>query len=192
VSEPGYFCTNGMSESRHDSPFANSGLVVTVTPEEAGPLHPLAGIHYQQRAERRAYVLGERQYRAPIQWARDYLSSRASRGTLPSSYPRGTVTADLRAILPPPVQEALDRGLPMLDRRFRGLFLKDATLTAPEARGSAPVRVPRDDRTFECTTIGGLYPCGEGAGYAGGIVSAAVDGLRTARAIVGRFAPIGR
>lgn len=192
VSEPGYFCTNGMSESRHDSPFANSGLVVTITPEEAGPAHPLAGVHYQQRAERRAYVIGSRSYRAPIQWARDYLAGRASRGVLPSSHPRGTVTADIRAIIPPKVQEALDRGLPMLDRRFRGLFLNNATLTAPEARGSAPVRVPRDDHSRECVAVAGLYPCGEGAGYAGGIISAAVDGTRTARAIVTRHAPIAR
>lgn len=192
VSEPGYFCTNGMSESRHDSPFANSGLVVTITPEEAGPHHPLSGLHYQQRAERRAYVIGGRQYKAPIQWARDYLAGRPSRGDLPSSHPRGTIATDVRAILPPRVQEALDRGLPALDRRFRGLFLKDATLTAPEARGSSPVRIPRDDQTRECLSIGGLYPCGEGAGYAGGIISAAVDGLRTARAITARFAPVGR
>lgn len=189
VSEPGYFCTNGMSESRHDSPFANSGLVVTIRPEETGSSHPLAGVHFQQVAERRGYLMGGRAYRAPIQWARDFLSGRPSRGKLPSSYPRGVEPGDLRAILPPVVQEALDRGLPNLDRRFRGLFLRDATLTGPESRGSSPVRIPRDDASRECPDVAGLYPCGEGAGYAGGIVSAAVDGLRTARAIAGRFSP---
>lgn len=188
VSEPGYFCTNGMSQSRHDSPFANSGLVVTIDPSDTGSRHPLAGVHYQQRAERLAYLAGQRRYAAPIQWARDLLSGRASRGKLPSSYPRGTVPMDLATVLPPIVLEALERGLPAMDRRFHGLFLRDATLTGPEARGSSPVRIPRDHQTRQCPAVAGLYPCGEGAGYAGGIISAAVDGLRTARAIVSTFA----
>ena len=188
VSEPGYFCTNGMSESRHDSPFANSGLVITVDPAETGSRHPLAGVHFQQQAERRGYLAGRRRYEAPLQWAGDFLAGRPSRGKLPTSYPRGFAPADLGTVLPPVVVEALVRGLPRMDRRFGGLFLRDATLTGPESRGSAPVRIPRDDRTRECPAVAGLYPCGEGAGYAGGIVSAAVDGLRTARALVARFA----
>jgi len=188
VSEPGYFCTNGMSESRHDSPFANSGLVVTVRPEDTGSRHPLAGVHFQQRAERLAYLAAGRSYGAPIQWARDFLAGRTSRGKLPSSYPRGTTPVDLGTILPPMVMDALERGLPAMDRRFRGLFLRDATITGPESRGSSPVRIPRDDETRQHPAVAGLYPCGEGAGYAGGIVSAAVDGLRTARSIVARYA----
>ena len=91
-------------------------------------------------------------------------------------------------ILPPILNRALERGLPVMDRQFNRLFLKDATLTGPESRGSSPVRIPRDDHTRQSPTIAGLYPCGEGAGYAGGIVSAAVDGLRTARALVARHA----
>jgi uncharacterized FAD-dependent dehydrogenase len=189
VSEPGYFCTNGMSESRHDSPFANSALVVTITPADTGSDHPLAGVHFQRHAEQLAYLAGGSQYAAPIQWARDLLAGRASRGPLPTSYPRGSVPSDLAKIVPPIVLEALCRGLPAMDRRFHGLFLQDATLTGPEARGSSPVRIPRDPQSRESTTLAGLYPCGEGAGYAGGIISAAVDGLRTARAIVARFAP---
>jgi uncharacterized FAD-dependent dehydrogenase len=188
VSEPGYFCTNGMSESRHDSPFANSGLVVTITPEDTGSRHPLAGVHYQQRTERLAYLAGNRTYSAPIQWARDFLADRPSRGKLPSSYARGTTPVDLGVILPPVVLQTLERGLPIMDRRFRGLFLRDATLTAPESRGSSPVRIPRDPTSRQSPAIAGLYPCGEGAGYAGGIVSAAVDGLRTARSLVSTFA----
>jgi uncharacterized protein len=188
VSEPGYFCTNGMSESRHDSPFANSGLVMTITPEETGSRHPLAGVHFQQRAERLAYLAGGRRYSAPIQRAGDFLAGRASRGKLPSSYPRGVAPSDLGLILPPLVMETLERAMPILDRRFGGLFLRDATLTGPESRGSSPVRIPRHDLTRESPAVAGLFPCGEGAGYAGGIISAAVDGLRTARAIVGRFA----
>ena len=188
VSEPGYFCTNGMSESRHDSPFANSGVVVTIEPSDTGSRHPLAGVHFQQKAERLAYLAGGRRYDAPIQWAHDFLAGRASRGKLPSSYPRGTAPMDLGSILPPVVAETLARGLPVMDRRFHGLFLRDATITGPESRGSSPVRIPRDPETRQSPAVSGLYPCGEGAGYAGGIISAAVDGLRTARAIVGAYA----
>jgi uncharacterized protein len=189
VSEPGYFCTNGMSQSRHDSPFANSGLVVTIEPADTGSQHPLAGVHFQQHSERQAYLAGRSRYAAPIQWAQDFLSGRPSRGKLPSSYPRETEPIDLGAILPPIVLETLKRGLPVMDRRFHGLFLRDATLTGPEARGSSPVRIPRDPSTRQSPAVAGLFPCGEGAGYAGGIVSAAVDGVRTARAIVSCFSP---
>jgi uncharacterized FAD-dependent dehydrogenase len=194
VSDPGYFCTNGMSESRHDSLFANSGLVVTITPEDTGSGHPLAGVHFQQRSERMAYLAGGRAYRAPIQWVRDFFAGRASRGEVPSSYSlhsRGVVPVDLGAVIPPVVLEALARGLPAFDRRFRGQYLRDATLTGPESRGSAPVRILRDDATRESPGLAGLFPCGEGAGYAGGIISAAVDGLRTARVIAGRYARVG-
>ncbi|WP_165232448.1 NAD(P)/FAD-dependent oxidoreductase [Aquisphaera insulae] len=184
VSEPGYFCTNGMSESRHDSPFANSGLVVTIDPAETGSDHPLAGVHFQQRFERMAYLAAGRSYGAPIQWVRDFFRARASHGKIPSSYSRvQTVPTDLNSILPARICEALVRGLPVMDRRFHGLFLKHATLAGPEARGSSPVRIPRDPATRQSPTVAGLYPCGEGAGFAGGIISAAVDGLRTARAI---------
>jgi uncharacterized FAD-dependent dehydrogenase len=189
VSEPGYFCTNGMSESRHDSPFANSGLVVTIEPAETGSGHPLAGVHFQQRFERMAYLLAGRSYAAPIQSVHDFLGSQPSRGRLRSSYCRGeTVATDLGACLPEQVTEALARGLPIMDRRFHGLFLKHATLTGPEARGSSPVRIVRHPTSRQCPGIEGLYPCGEGAGYAGGIISAAVDGLKTARAIAGTYA----
>ena len=191
VSEPGYFCSNGMSESRHDSPFANSGLVVTVDPAESSP-HPLAGVYFQQRYERAAYVAGGRSYAAPIQWARDFLAGRASRGKLPSSYTRGAVKPmNLGLLLPEKVAQALENGLPIMDRRLDRGFLRDATLTGPESRGSSPVRIPRDAESRQSPAVFGLYPCGEGAGYAGGIVSAAVDGLRTARSLVAAFAPPG-
>ena len=189
VSEPGHFCTNGMSESRHDSPFANSGLVVTIDPSDLAGSHPLAGIHYQQAAERRGFEAGRGSYKAPIQWAADFLRGRPSRGEVPSSYAlysRGVVPGDLGALLPRPVLEALAHGLPAMDRRLGRLFLQDATLVGPESRGSSPVRIPRDPTSLESPAVAGLYPCGEGAGYAGGIVSAAVDGLRVARAVVAR------
>jgi uncharacterized protein len=188
VSEPGYFGTNGMSHSRRDTPFANSGLVVTVSPDDLTSRHPLAGVHFQQKAERLAYLAGGRTYHAPVQRAGDFLTGRASRGKIRTSYERGTIPTDLGLILPPMVMEALERGLTAMDRKMRGAFLTDAVLTGPESRGSSPVRIPRDDATRQSPAVLGLYPCGEGAGYAGGIVSAAVDGLRTARAIVARHA----
>jgi uncharacterized FAD-dependent dehydrogenase len=192
VSEPGYYATNGMSFSRHNSPFANSGLVVTVDPSEFGATGALAGVELQRRCEAAAFVAGDSAYRAPIQWAADFLARRASRGTLPSSHRRGTVATDLRAWLPTAVQSALDEGLPILDRRWHGLFLRSATLVGPESRGSSPVRLERDPATRCSPAAAGLYPVGEGAGYAGGIVSAAVDGLRSAKAVIARYAPLVR
>jgi uncharacterized FAD-dependent dehydrogenase len=190
VSEAGYFCTNGMSLSGRDSPFANSGLVVTIDPEHFGGADPLAGVRLQQAYERRAYELSRDAHRCPIQWAGDFLARRRTRSAPPSSYPREVVPAEVAELVPPLVVEALRHGLPILDRRWRGRFLAQATLVGPEARGSAPVRIPRDETTRATPGLEGLYPVGEGAGYAGGIVSAAVDGLRTARAIIARYAPL--
>ena len=191
VSEPEHFATNGMSESRHDSAFANSGLVITIHPEDTGSAHPLAGIEFQRQYERLAYLEAGGGYKAPIQRVTDFRAGRASTGAIPSSYTllsRGVVGTDLARMLPEILLKSLAHGLPVLDRRFRGRFLREATLTGPESRGSSPVRVVRDVTTRESLGVRGLYPTGEGAGYAGGIISAAVDGLRTARAIVSRYA----
>jgi uncharacterized FAD-dependent dehydrogenase len=188
VSEPGAFCTNGMSMSKHDSPYATSGLVVTVEPKDFGGSDVLAGVRLQQRYEGRAFDAGRHQYLCPIQWATDFLAERRSDGPLPSSYPRGVVSHPVAELVPPLIVKALKHGLPVLDRAWHGRFLPEATLVGPEARGSAPVRIPRDETTRETPGLVGLYPVGEGAGYAGGIVSAAVDGLRTAKAIVARYA----
>jgi uncharacterized FAD-dependent dehydrogenase len=191
VSEPGYFCTNGMSLSRRASPFANSGLVVTVPLDEFPGPDVLAGVRLQQNYEQRAFELSREEYRCPIQGARDYLENRRG-GLRPSSYERGGVAADVADMVPPFIAEALRHGLPLLDRRWHGRFLADAVLVGPEARGSAPVRILRHEATREAPGVAGLYPVGEGAGYAGGIVSAAVDGLRSARALIARYAPPDR
>jgi uncharacterized FAD-dependent dehydrogenase len=190
VSEPGAFCTNGMSMSRHDSPYANSGLVVTVRPEEFGGEDVLAGVRLQQVYERRAFEAGRGDYLCPIQWARDFLADRPTREAPPSSYLRGVVPAALAELVPPFLVEALRHGLPIMDGRWRGRFLAEATLVGPEARGSSPVRILRDGTTRETPGLEGLYPVGEGAGYAGGIVSAAVDGLRSTKAVVAKYAPL--
>jgi uncharacterized FAD-dependent dehydrogenase len=191
VSAAGYFCTNGMSLSHRDSPFANSGLVVTVAPEHFGGQDPLAGVRLQATYERLAFELGRGDYSCPIQRIEDFEKNRPTAVAPPSSYTRGGVApADIGALVPPLIRETLHHGLPILDRRWNGRFLNEATLVGPEARGSSPVRIVRDAVTLESPGIEGLYPVGEGAGYAGGIVSAAVDGLRAARAIVGKYRPV--
>ena len=189
VSQEGYFCTNGMSLSKRDSPFANSGLVVTIPVEEFGGDDLLAGVRLQERYERAAFEIGRGEYKAPVQRATDFLRQRLTTGTPASSYPRGVVSADLREVLPPVVVESLRDGLPQMDRRWQGRFLREAVLAGPETRGSSPVRIDRDPESRESPGVPGLYPVGEGAGFAGGIVSAAVDGLRTARAVVRKYAP---
>jgi len=191
VSEPGMFCSNGMSNSRHDTPLANSGLVVTLQPEEFGSEHPLAGVELQRKFERAAFELTGRNYSAPIQPVSDFLKDRSPNTDRvhTSTYERGVKPLNLAQVLPLPVLTAIRAGLPVMDKKWRGNFLKDANLIGPEMRGSSPVRIPRDRVNFQCPGITGLYPAGEGAGYAGGIVTAAVDGLRCARAIVRDFAP---
>lgn len=191
VSEPERFCTNGMSNSRHDTPFANSGLMVTLEPELFGSSHPLAGVELQRRYESVAYQMGEGEYFAPIQSAKHFLNGRVIVGErkYPSSYQRGTISGDLRQVLPPEVVKAIVQGLPIMDEKWKGKFLKDAMLLGPEMRGSAPLRMDRDE-SRQSPGIAGLFPVGEGAGYAGGIISAAVDGLRSAREIVRAFAPL--
>jgi uncharacterized FAD-dependent dehydrogenase len=192
VAGPGNFCTNGMSLSHRDSPYSNSGLMITLDPKEFGGSDLFAGIRLQEVYERKAFDLGRGSYLCPIQRAEDFLAERrpgrASHDLPACSYSRGLVSAEIRELVPPEVREALHIGLPILDHRWHGRFLHDATFVGPEARGSSPVRIVRDDRTRDSPGVVGLYPVGEGAGYAGGIVSAAVDGLRTAKAIVARYA----
>jgi hypothetical protein len=192
ISEPERFCSNGMSNSRHDTPYANSGLMVTLEAAEFEGTHPLAGMYLQRRYEAAAYQAAGANYFTPIQSAREFLSGRAPNPATKydCSYQRGLAPVALDAFLPPQVIAALRGALPLLDRKLRGNFLKQAILVGPEMRGSSPVRIDRDPTTRECPGFAGLYPVGEGAGYAGGIVSAAVDGLRSARELVRRFAPV--
>jgi uncharacterized FAD-dependent dehydrogenase len=181
-----------MSLSKHDSPFANSGLVVTIRPDQFDSEDVLAGMHLQQEYEARAFVMGRRDYLCPIQRVRDFLDGRPPSDVPPNSYLRGAVAGAIAELVPASVLEALQHSLPIMDSRWQGRFLPEATLVGPEARGSAPVRILRDEYTRETPGLEGIYPVGEGAGYAGGIVSAAVDGLRTAKAIIARFAPLQR
>lgn len=192
ISEPGMFCSNGMSNSRHDTPFANSGLVVTMEPHEFGGRHPLAGVELQRRYETAAYEQAGRDYACPIQSAAEFLAMRSPKRSkrFPCSYVRGTTPLELDQVIPPAVARAMRTGLPVMDQKWRGDFLKDAMLVGPEMRGSSPVRIDRDRETRQSPAVGGLYPVGEGAGFAGGIMTAAVDGLRSAKTIVETFAPL--
>jgi uncharacterized FAD-dependent dehydrogenase len=189
VSEPNMYCSNGMSNSRHDTPYANSGLVVTLETHEFGSDHPLAGMHIQRKYESLAFQMTGGNYLAPVQRARDFLANRTPSPTasIPSSYERGTRPSNLAAVLPPPILKAMQAGLPVMDRQWKGKYLPDAVLVGPEMRGSSPVRIERDSETLQIPGIAGLYPIGEGAGYAGGIVTAAVDGLRTGRRIIAHY-----
>lgn len=185
ASEPGGVVTNGMSPWARDGQNSNAALLVGVTPEDYGEEGPLAGVAFQRKLERAAFALGGGQYSAPAQRVADLLAGVPSKGfggVLPT-YEPGVVPSDLTQCLPGFVTDAMKAALPILGRRLRGFDDGDAVLTAPETRSSSPVRVLRDD-TCQSPLARGLYPCGEGAGYAGGIVSAAVDGLRCAEAVL--------
>lgn len=192
ATEPSGLVVNGMSLKRRDSPFANSGLVVAVEVEDAaraGHTGPLALLEVQRRLEEAALAAGGGKLCAPAVRAADFVAGRAS-STLPAtSYQPGLRSADLDTVLDAagvPLAGRLRRALVAFERRMPGYASGDAVLVGVETRTSAPVRIPRDDDTLENPQVGGLYPAGEGAGYAGGIVSAALDGMRVAGAILNR------
>ena len=185
ASEPGGVVTNGMSPWARDGENSNAALLVGVTPADFGGEGPLAGIDFQRRIERAAFQLAGGGYAAPAQRVADLLEARPSKGfggTRPT-YAPGVVPADLAGCLPGFVIQSLRAALPRMGRRLKGFDDGDALLTGPETRSSSPTRILRDG-TFQCPTLRGLYPCGEGAGYAGGIASAAVDGVKCAEAIL--------
>jgi len=192
ATDPGGLVVNGMSLSRRDSPFANSGLVVSVelADLEAGGYHgALAGVQLQRRIERAAFEAGGGGLRAPATRARDFLAGRASSSVPESSYIPGLSATDVGDVLDSgglALAHRLRRALADFERKMRGYAGEEAVLVATESRTSSPVRVVRDPQSLECIDLGGLLPAGEGAGYAGGIVSAAVDGVRIADQIAER------
>ncbi|MHB8419794.1 MAG: NAD(P)/FAD-dependent oxidoreductase [Myxococcales bacterium] len=184
-TEPGLQCTNGMSNSRRNAKFANAGLVVAVSPEDyarEGFTGPLAGLEWQRKWERLAYDLGGGGYRAPAMRLVDYLAGRPPGELGRTTYRPALTPADLHRLFPPCVHEGLSAAARGFERKMRGFLTEDAVLIGVESRTSSPVRLQRGDG-LQSTALPGLYPCGEGAGYAGGIVSSAVDGLRVAEAI---------
>jgi uncharacterized FAD-dependent dehydrogenase len=183
ASEPGGVVTNGMSQYSRDERNANSGIVVGITPDDY-PSGPLAGIDFQRHWERRAFELGGGTYEAPGQLVGDFLAGRPSRefGSVLPSYRPGVRLGDLSTCLPDYAIEAIREALPAFDKSIPGFAMNEALLTAVETRTSSPIRIPRKD-DFQSLDTEGLYPAGEGAGYAGGILSAAVDGIRVAEAV---------
>jgi uncharacterized FAD-dependent dehydrogenase len=193
TSEPGCVVTNGMSQYSRNERNANAGIVVGITPEDF-PGGPLAGIELQRKLESRAFELGGSNYEAPAQRVGDFLEGRPSTrlGSVEPSYKPGVHLTDLASALPDYAIEAIREALPAFDRQIKGFAMPDAVLTGVETRTSSPVRIPRGD-DYQCLNVRGLYPAGEGAGYAGGILSAGVDGIRVAEAValslLGKAAP---
>ena len=183
ASEEGMVCTNGMSNFARCEKNANSALLVGITPEDFESDHPLLGIEFQRKLERLAFKMGGENYRAPSQRVGDFIKGVPTTqfGAVTPSYLPGVSPCDLNPLFPREISESLRDGILDFDRKIRGFANADAVLTGVEARSSSPVRIVRDENL---QSLCGLYPCGEGAGYAGGIMSAAVDGIRVAERIL--------
>jgi uncharacterized protein len=177
---------NGMSPSKRDSKFANSGMVVAVEPEDLEKYKnfgALASLKYQEETEHNAFIAGGKSQTAPAQRLDDFCNNRLSSSLPETSYQPGIISVSLNEVLPEPISSRLRLAFKLFDRKMKGYYTNDAVLIGVESRTSSPVRIPRDKETLQHPQIKSLYPCGEGAGYAGGIVSAAIDGERCAEAI---------
>jgi uncharacterized FAD-dependent dehydrogenase len=191
TSEVERVVTNGMSQYSRNERNANSGIVVGITPEDY-PGGPLAGIELQERLESHAYILGGRTYEAPAQLVGDFIAGKVSSelGTVEPSYKPGVKLVDLADALPAYAIEAIREALPAFEKQIKGFSQHDAVLTGIETRTSSPLRMTRGD-DMQSLNVKGLYPAGEGAGYAGGILSAGVDGIRIAEALARDMLGIG-
>jgi len=189
ASEEGGVVTNGMSDYARDGVNANSALLVGVNPEDFGSTHPLAGVEFQRRWEKKAFDLGGGNYGAPVQLVGDFLADRPTMalGGVKPSYTGPVALSELKNCLPDYVISTLREAMAHFDRKLEGFARPDAVLTGVETRTSSPVRIVRDDHC--CSSVAGLYPAGEGAGYAGGIISAAVDGMRVAEQVIMKYSP---
>ena len=187
ASEKNHLVVNGMSEHARDNFNSNSALLVNVGPTDFSGSHALAGIEFQRKLEARAYQLGGGGYMAPAQLVGDFLKDRISERCLDvqPTYKPGIKMARLSQLLPAPVVKSIQAALPLFDQKMRGFAMNSALLTGVESRSSSPVRIPRSEDMQ--SAIRGVYPTGEGAGYAGGIVSAAIDGIRVAEAIINKL-----
>jgi len=186
ASEEGRVVTNGMSQYSRNERNANAGIVVGITPEADYPDNPLAGIELQRKLESHAYILGGSNYAAPAQLIGDFLANRTSQqfGEVVPSYTPGVHLTNLDSTLPTFAIEAIREAIPIFAKQVKGYDLADGLLTGVETRTSSPIRIKRDDISLQSINTKGLYPCGEGAGYAGGILSAGVDGIRVAEAVM--------
>ena len=188
ASEANGVVTNGMSEHRRDGQNANAALLVGVQPEDFGGDHPLAGVAFQRQWEGRAFALGGQNYHAPAQLVGDFLADRPSTrwGSVTPTYTPGLCLTQLKDCLPDYVVATIKEALLHFDKKIKGFAMADSIMTGVETRSSSPVRINRNDDHL--ANISGLYPMGEGAGYAGGIMSSAVDGVKTAEKIIQRYA----
>ncbi len=184
ASEKGRVVTNGMSYADRGGENANAALLVTIHPGDLPEEGPLAGMHWQEQIEEAAFAAGGGNYHAPAQKVGDFLNGIPSTGpgSIQPTYRPGVTWCDLHAVLPEKITDALQEAIPQLEHQLRGFAHPDAVLTAPETRSSSPVKILRGENRQ--ADIRGFYPCGEGAGYAGGIMSAAIDGIMTAEAIL--------
>lgn len=184
ASEKEGVIVNGMSSLARDGENANSALLVGIEPKDFPSEHPLAGIYYQREIEHKAFILGGGDYKAPAQLVGDFLKGEPSKelGDVKPTCPTGVTLTNIEECLPQKVSATMKSAIVEMDKKLNGFNLYDAVLTAPETRSSSSVRILRDD-LLQCN-ISGIYPCGEGAGYAGGIVSAAVDGIKCAHAVL--------
>ena len=183
-STPGTCVVNGMSASHRNSPYANSGIVVQINPEDIAGTDPLRGLEYQESLERLAFEHGGPQSQAPAQRLRDFVEGRASKDLPACSYLPGIVTSRLDEWLPAPIGKRLQQGFRDFDKKYPGFLTNDAVIVGVESRSSSAVRIPRNPETLQSVSTLNLYPCGEGAGYAGGITSSALDGINAALKIV--------
>lgn len=185
TSEPGRVVTNGMSQYSRNERNANSAIVVGISPEVDYPGHPLAGIDFQRALESKAFEVGGGTYNAPGQLIGDFLSNKPSTqlGSIVPSYKPGITLCNLADVLPAFAIEAIREAIPEFDKQIKGFSLNDGILTGVETRTSSPIRIKRRDDDFQSLNTKGLYPAGEGAGYAGGILSAAIDGIKVAEAV---------
>ncbi len=186
ASEENMLCVNGMSEFKRDKTNANSALLVSVSPDDYGSDHVLAGVEYQRKIEKAAYNTGGGDYIAPVQKVGDFLNNQKSTsfGSVLPSYSRGTTFGKLDDYLPDYITLSMREAIVGMDKYLKGFMDPDALLTGAETRSSSPVRILRNPETLQSVSIKGLYPCGEGAGYAGGIISAAVDGIKCAEKVL--------
>lgn len=186
-SEEGRLVVNGMSYSQRDLENANSAILVNVFPEDFPGESVLAGVEFQRRLEEKAFELGGKNYKAPVQLFGDFVNNKISTelGKVKPSYLAGYKFANLNEIFPQYINDSLKEGINLMDRKIKGFASYDAVLSGVESRSSSPVKIPRNEKFF--SNIEGLMPCGEGAGYAGGIMSAAVDGIKCAEYVIGYY-----
>ncbi len=188
ATKPGEIVTNGWSSSRRARATANSGIVVELRPEDFKKYEkfgPLAAMEYQKEIEQKAWAAGGKTQTAPAQRLVDFVDGKVSADLPNTSYAPGITSVELSTVLPSIIHDALKNGFKQFDKSMKGYLTNEAVVHAPETRTSSPVSIPRDYHTLEHPEISGLYPCGEGAGYSGGIVSAAMDGIKCAKVVAG-------